>query len=123
MTAEAISPVQPKSAALLVIGDEVLRGDVVDGNTSWLARRLYSMGIRLHRVVVLPDNKTDIAKEITTLVRYFIFVPKLPFHAVIFKTRWSLESVAMLVRVWLYLYVTCLFQSQFLFKKKKSVRA
>jgi hypothetical protein len=32
----------PPKAALMIIGDEVLRGSVTDANTPWLAKLLYS---------------------------------------------------------------------------------
>jgi nicotinamide-nucleotide amidase len=42
---------------ILTIGDELLRGDVVDGNAAWLGRRLAAAGIRVtHRTTVGDDD-------------------------------------------------------------------
>jgi molybdenum cofactor synthesis domain-containing protein len=43
-------------ASIVVIGDEILGGYVVDTNSSWLARRLGEHGIPLSRVQVVPDE-------------------------------------------------------------------
>lgn len=40
---------------LIVIGDEILKGQVVDTNTSYLAQRLRVYGLRLSKVTVIPD--------------------------------------------------------------------
>ena len=53
--------------ALLVIGDEVLRGDVADENTPFLARWLLTLGAELVRVVVVPDEVETIAAELNRL--------------------------------------------------------
>lgn len=44
-----------ETAALVVIGDEILRGQIVDTNTSYLAKRLRASGIKLQKVTVIPD--------------------------------------------------------------------
>jgi molybdenum cofactor synthesis domain-containing protein len=43
-------------ASMVVIGDEILGGYVVDANSSWLAERLRVHGIPLSRVQVVPDE-------------------------------------------------------------------
>lgn len=43
------------TAGLIVVGDEILRGLIVDTNTSYLAQNLTSAGLRLQRVTVVPD--------------------------------------------------------------------
>lgn len=54
---------------LLTIGDEVLRGDVVNGAAAWLGRRLTDAGVELARVVVLPDEVGAIAGALDTASR------------------------------------------------------
>jgi nicotinamide-nucleotide amidase len=49
---------------LLTIGDEVLRGDVVNGAAAWLGRRLTEAGVRVGRVAVLPDEAEAIASAV-----------------------------------------------------------
>lgn len=43
------------TASLIVIGDEILRGQITDTNTSYLARNLTAAGIKLQKVTVVPD--------------------------------------------------------------------
>jgi molybdenum cofactor synthesis domain-containing protein len=49
------------TAALLIVGSEVLSGSVTDANTPWLARSLTARGVDLARVCVVPDDTADIA--------------------------------------------------------------
>lgn len=43
------------TAGLIVIGDEILRGQIVDTNTSYLAQKLRATGVKLRKVTVVPD--------------------------------------------------------------------
>lgn len=43
------------TASLIVIGDEILRGQIIDTNTSYLAKNLTAAGIRLQKVIVVSD--------------------------------------------------------------------
>ena len=54
----------PLSAAVIIIGNEVLSGKVNDENTPFLTAELRTLGVRLSRVVVLEDDVTEIAEEI-----------------------------------------------------------
>lgn len=45
----------------MIIGNEVLSGSIADANTPWLAKFLYSRGVDLCRVEVVPDEPDDIA--------------------------------------------------------------
>ncbi|XP_003424585.1 FAD synthase [Nasonia vitripennis] len=58
-------------AALIVIGDEVLRGQVQDANTIYLAKSLQKVGIQIRRVVVIPDEVDVIAKEVSEISKNF----------------------------------------------------
>ncbi|HSC92197.1 MAG TPA: molybdopterin-binding protein [Gaiellaceae bacterium] len=44
------------TAAILTIGNEIVRGDTVNTNASWLARRLESLGLDVRLVAALPDE-------------------------------------------------------------------
>ena len=46
---------------LLVIGNEILAGDVLDTNSHWLCRQLAGRGARVTRISVLPDEPAAIA--------------------------------------------------------------
>lgn len=45
---------------LIVIGDELLRGSVIDTNSAFIARRLAELGISIKRVVRVGDDEKDI---------------------------------------------------------------
>lgn len=57
----------PRTAAILVVGDEILSGEVPDQNTPFLAGRLWELGILVERIVVLGDRRGPLADEIKTL--------------------------------------------------------
>jgi molybdenum cofactor synthesis domain-containing protein len=67
-------PSGPRSAAILVVGDELLSGEVPDQNTPFLARRLWELGILLDRSVVVGDRRETLADEIRDLARRYDFV-------------------------------------------------
>ena len=56
-----------RSAAALIIGNEILSGKIVDTNTTFLARMLFDLGIELRRVVVCPDEIDTIAADLSVL--------------------------------------------------------
>ena len=56
-----------RTAAALIIGNEILSGKIVDTNTTFLARTLFELGIELRRVVVCPDEVETIAKDLSAL--------------------------------------------------------
>jgi molybdenum cofactor synthesis domain-containing protein len=56
-----------ESAAMLVIGNEILSGKVEEANLAALARCLWSLGIPLRRVVVVSDEVETIAREVREL--------------------------------------------------------
>jgi molybdenum cofactor synthesis domain-containing protein len=57
----------PKSAAALVIGNELLSGKVQDENVMALAATLRGLGIGLRRVVMVLDDVATIAEEVQRL--------------------------------------------------------
>src|SRR2546430_2598000 len=59
----------PKSAAALVVGNELLSGKVQDQNVIALATVLRTLGVRLRRVVIIPDEIETIAEEVQRLSR------------------------------------------------------
>ncbi|MGO9708887.1 MAG: competence/damage-inducible protein A [Polyangiaceae bacterium] len=56
-----------KTAAALVIGDEILSGKVDEANVAVLARALRELGVELRRVVVVKDEIETIAREVEAL--------------------------------------------------------
>jgi FAD synthetase len=53
-----------KSAAMIVIGNEILSGKVLDTNSGFLARELRDLGVLLSRVLVIPDELDAIAEAV-----------------------------------------------------------
>ncbi|MBL8615893.1 MAG: competence/damage-inducible protein A [Deltaproteobacteria bacterium] len=52
------------TAAIIIIGDEILRGKFVDENSPYLLRRLREIGIDVLRVEVIPDQLEVIAEVV-----------------------------------------------------------
>jgi len=52
------------TAALIVVGNEILSGKVVDTNSAFLARELRREGVTLRRVLVIPDDLEEIAAAV-----------------------------------------------------------
>ena len=56
-----------RTAAALIIGNEILSGKIKDTNTAFLARGLFELGIELRRVVVCGDEVMTIRDELNAL--------------------------------------------------------
>ncbi len=57
------------TAALIIIGDEILSGRTHDKNTPWIAEQLNTLGIRLAEVRTIPDIKGKIVETVNLLRR------------------------------------------------------
>ena len=57
----------PKTAAILIIGNEVLSGKVEDANTPFLCRELRALGVDVRRIAVIPDEVPAIAAEVVAM--------------------------------------------------------
>lgn len=55
------------TAAMLVVGNELLTGKIADRNVVVLARALRGLGVTLRRVVVVPDEREIIVEEVRAL--------------------------------------------------------
>jgi molybdenum cofactor synthesis domain-containing protein len=55
------------STAILIIGDEILHGEIKDQNGPWLIEQFKQRGITLKRCSILPDDPAVIAEEIQRL--------------------------------------------------------
>jgi len=62
------------TAGLLVIGNEILSGKVVDTNSPYLAGQLRELGVDLERIVTIPDEVDTIARETLALSKAYDFV-------------------------------------------------
>ncbi|TNN75764.1 FAD synthase [Liparis tanakae] len=61
----------PPTAAILIIGDEILKGHTRDTNSAFLTRKLRKLGVSLQRITVVPDVQEVIAKEVALLSPQF----------------------------------------------------
>lgn len=57
----------PRTAAALIIGNELLTGKVEDANVAVLARDLFGLGIAFRRVIFCPDETDVIAEDLNAL--------------------------------------------------------
>ncbi|KAL3980719.1 ephrin-A [Sarotherodon galilaeus] len=55
------------TAAILIIGDEILKGHTVDTNSAFLTKALRKLGVSVQRITVIPDVQEVIAKEVALL--------------------------------------------------------
>lgn len=63
-----------KTAGIIIIGDEILSGKVQDYNSFFMAQELWSHGIQLHRITIIPDSVDEIAEAVKAFSRKFDFV-------------------------------------------------
>ncbi len=49
---------------IIIIGNEILTGDILDTNTNWLAKLVHSRGGKVDRVTVVPDELSTIAEAV-----------------------------------------------------------
>lgn len=50
--------------AIVTVGDELLAGETVDTNATWLAERLVARGVDIERITTVPDCVADIARVV-----------------------------------------------------------
>ncbi len=65
---------QQKTAAVIVIGNEILTGKSEDKNASFLIKELYKLGVALRRIVVIPDDLDDISSSVRECSSRFDYV-------------------------------------------------
>ena len=53
-----------RTAGIILIGNELLSGKVVDANAAYLCRELRALGVDVRRIVVIPDEVDQIAAEV-----------------------------------------------------------
>ena len=55
-----------RSLGILIVGDEILSGEIADENGPWLIGRMGGVGVKTVRQVVVPDEQGAIAAEPAT---------------------------------------------------------
>jgi molybdenum cofactor synthesis domain-containing protein len=53
-----------KTAAIIVVGNEILSGKVVETNAAFLTQELRRLGVSLRRILVIPDELEAIAESV-----------------------------------------------------------
>ena len=68
-----MSPEMPpdSTAAILLIGNELLSGKVDDENARFLIRELRALGVSLRRIEVVPDVPDEISDSVRALASRF----------------------------------------------------
>lgn len=64
----------PKSAGIIVIGNEILSGKTQDENALFLARELRALGVDLQKIAVIPDDLGLISREVRLFSSLFDYV-------------------------------------------------
>ncbi len=65
---------QPITAAILVIGDEILSGRTKDKNIGYIAEYLTAIGVDLREVRVVPDDEAEIVAALNALRHRYTYV-------------------------------------------------
>ncbi len=60
-------PIMVRTAAALIIGNEILSGKIQEQNVELLAKELFALGISMRKIVVCPDEVEVIADELNAL--------------------------------------------------------
>ena len=58
----------PPTVEILAIGNELLRGEILDTNTQWLCRLVTARGGRVGRVTLLADVEAEIAAAVRAAI-------------------------------------------------------
>lgn len=68
------APLDGPTAAILLIGDELLSGKVADENAVFLTQELRALGVVTRRIEVIPDDESEIASAVRRLSAGFTHV-------------------------------------------------
>src|SRR6266508_3179180 len=73
-SADPSAPKEVVTAALLVIGNEILSGRTKDKNIGYIAEYLTALGIDLEEVRVVGDEEAMIVEAVNVLRRHYTYV-------------------------------------------------
>lgn len=74
MSEQTSAPAKTVTAAIVVIGDEILSGRTQDKNMAWLAGQLNDIGVQLCEARVVPDIEAEIVAAVNALRAKFNYV-------------------------------------------------
>jgi molybdenum cofactor synthesis domain-containing protein len=63
-----------RTAGILIIGNEILSGKVIDTNSPFLTRELRRLGVTVRCILTIPDELDDIAAAVAEFHRAYDFV-------------------------------------------------
>jgi molybdenum cofactor synthesis domain-containing protein len=63
--------VADRTAGIVIIGNEILSGKVVDTNSPFLTRELRALGVTVRRITTIPDDLDDIAATVARFHRSY----------------------------------------------------
>src|SRR5881409_2569553 len=66
-----MAPSADRTAGIIVIGNEILSGKVVDTNSPYLTRELRKLGVTVRRILTIPDELDEIAAAVATFHRTY----------------------------------------------------
>src|SRR2546422_170907 len=64
----------PKTAGIVLVGNEILSGKIADANAAYLCRELRQLGVEVRRISVIPDEVELIAREVAAHSREYDLV-------------------------------------------------
>lgn len=63
-----------QTAGIVIIGDEVLKGQTLDTNSNFVAKKLFDIGVKVKKIVVVGDDIDVVANEVKALSNEFTYV-------------------------------------------------
>ncbi|XP_072172172.1 FAD synthase-like [Diadema setosum] len=62
------------SAGIIIIGDEILKGQTLDTNSNFICSQLYKLGVKVERISVIGDDLSTIADEVSIFSKRYTHV-------------------------------------------------
>jgi molybdenum cofactor synthesis domain-containing protein len=63
-----------RTAGIILIGNEILSGKIVDQNAAYLCREFRELGVEVRKISVIPDEVETIAREVAEFARAYDWV-------------------------------------------------